>query len=63
MSTPKPRIRPKPDPCRQRSAPPRRSPFYEAEESAPRAPFAEHALVMEEEPAGRVIFQEDDCLR
>ena len=60
MSTPKPRIRPKPDPCRQRSESPR---LYDPEESAPRDPFAEHAAAMEEEPAGRVIFQEDDCLR
>lgn len=63
MSTPKPRIRPKPDPCRQRSESSRRSPSYEPEESAPRDPFSEHTAVMEEEPAGRVIFQEDDCLR
>lgn len=61
MSTPKPRIRPKADPCRQRSEQPPRAPLYDRE-SAPRDPFAEHAAVIQEKPAGRVIFQEDDRL-
>ena len=62
MSTPKPRIRPKAEPCRHRSEQPPRAPLYDPE-SAPRDPFAEHAAVIEAKPASRVIFQEDDCLR
>lgn len=62
MSTPKPRIRPKADPCRQRSEPPPQAPLYEPD-SDPHDPFAEYAAVVEGQPASRVIFQEDDCLR
>jgi len=62
MSTPKPRIRPKADPCRQRSEPPRRDPLFEPA-PYPRDPFGEHDAAMREDPAGRVIFKEDDCLR
>ena len=62
MSTPKPRIRPKADPCRQRSDPPLGAPLDDRE-SDPRDPFPEYAAAVEGQPAGRVIFQEDDRLR
>jgi hypothetical protein len=62
MSTPKPRIRPKVDPYRQRSAPPVRDPLFEPA-PYPGDPLSEHDPGIEERPSGRVIFQEDDCLR
>ena len=60
MSTPKPRIRPKAEPCRQRSEPPRDAPSY-PEQDPP--VFAQRDPGTEQKPAERVIFQEDDCLR
>jgi len=61
MSTPKPRIRPKAEPCRQRSEPPLRdSPAY-AEHDPP--VFTARDPGTEQKAPERVIFQEDDCLR
>lgn len=61
MSSPKPRIRPKADPCRQRSEPPLRDPPTYPERDPP--VFAEQDAGREQTAPGRVIFQEDDCLR
>lgn len=61
MSSPKPRIRPKCDPYRQRSAQPLRdSPPY-PERDPP--VFADCDPAAEQRPPEGVIFQEDDCLR
>ena len=61
MSIPKPRIRPKAEPCRQRSEPPLRDPPVYEERDPP--PFMERDPDTEPRPAGPVLFQEDDRLR
>ena len=61
MSTPKPRIRPKAEPCRQRSEAPLRDPPAYPEGDPP--PFMEYDPGAEPEPAEPVLFQEDDRLR
>lgn len=61
MSTPKPRIRPKAEPYRQRNElPPRDPPAYP--ERDPPA-FAQRDPGTEQRPPEQVVFQEDDCLR
>ena len=61
MSTPKPRIRPKADPCHPTSEPPRDPPS--PPERDPDLLFREHDRGTERKAAERVVFQEDDCLR
>lgn len=61
MSTPKPRIRPKAEPCRQWSGPPMRDAPSHPERDLP--PFTERDSDARHEAEERVIFQEDDCLR
>jgi hypothetical protein len=61
MSSPKPRIRPKAEPCRQRSEPPLRDPPSYPERDPP--VFGERDPGTEQKPAEGVVFQEDDCLR
>ena len=61
MSTPKPRIRPKADPCRARSEPPLHDPPSYPERDSPA--FTERDPGGEPKPPERVIFHEDDCLR
>jgi len=61
MSTPKPRIRPKADPYRQRSEQPREPPS--PPERHPGDPFIERNRGIERNGPARVMFQEDDCLR
>ena len=60
MSSPKPRIRPKPEPCRHRGEPPLRDPPLYPERDPP--VFAERDPA-EQMPAERILFQEDDCLK
>lgn len=60
MSSPKPRIRPKAEPCRQRSEPSLRDPLLYLERDPP--VFAEPDPG-EQIPAERVLFQEDDRLK
>ena len=61
MSSSKPRIRPKADPCRQRSEPPLRDPRPYPEHDPPVYPEREPGT--EQRPPEQVIFQEDDYLR
>ena len=61
MSTPKPRIRPKAEPYRGWSEQPLRDPPSHPERDPP--VFTEQDPGAGHEPAERVIFQEDDCLR
>jgi hypothetical protein len=61
MSTPKPRIRPKADPHRQRNDSPPRDPASYPERD-PHDRLAELPF-KGRSAAERVIFQEDDCLR
>ncbi|HXS21291.1 MAG TPA: hypothetical protein VN735_08650 [Steroidobacteraceae bacterium] len=61
MSSPKPRIRPKADPYRQRSDLPLRDPPTHPVRDPP--VFAEQDPGTKQKPPERVIFQEDDCLR
>jgi hypothetical protein len=61
MSNPKPRIRPKTEPCRERSEPPLRDPPSYPERDPP--VFAERDPGTEQRPTEPVVFQEDDCLR
>jgi hypothetical protein len=59
MSAPKPRIRPKDEPCRPQGGLPSRDPPAYPERDPPA--FTEHD--MERKPDERVLFHEDDCLR
>jgi len=61
MSIPKPRIRPKAQPCRQRGEPPLHDPPVYQESDPP--PFVEYDPDAEPMPAEPVLFQEDDRLR
>jgi hypothetical protein len=61
MSSPKPHIRPKAEPCRQRSEPPLRDPPSYPERDPP--VYAERDPGTEQKPAEGVVFHEDDCLR
>ena len=60
MSTPKPRIRPKADPCRQQGEPPLRDPPLYPERDPP--VFAERDPGTEPAAPEKVIFLENDCL-
>lgn len=61
MSTPKPRIRPKADPHRQRSEPALRDPPTYPERDPPI--FTERDPPTGRKAAERVVFHEDDRLR
>lgn len=61
MSIPKPRIRPKAQPCRQRGEPPLQDPPVYGESDPPS--FMERDPDGEPMPAEPVLFQEDDRLR
>jgi hypothetical protein len=61
MSTPKPRIRPKAGPHRERSGRPPADPPAFPDYDPP--VFTARDPVMERKTPERVVFQEDDCLR
>ena len=61
MSAPKPHIKPKADPCRQRTTHPSRDAPLQGEYDPP--VFTEGDIDAEQKRDERVLFHEDDCLR